>query len=275
MMDVKRNARALARRAAVEVLARTDPGDAADFPQDTVLLLHQVHDHWMPKMEAVVEMLAEHAEPATYTEICAAPSSSRRFTVTFDDGNKSQMAAAKRLSELGVSACFFIISDAVDADSAAADRISREQLWIEPEPFMDRSDLDSLLEMGHEVGSHTRGHANLARLSGDALVDQIAGSVEVLKPWMGDTAHFAWPYGRLEHTSRAVFEAVSEAGFATCAAALRGSGVLRLEPGLAPIVLRQSLNLDDSLAVQRRFIGRTAEASTASEQSLVKLLQVA
>jgi peptidoglycan/xylan/chitin deacetylase (PgdA/CDA1 family) len=247
----------MARRVAVEALARADRSDGLTAPNgDIILLFHHMPDHYLDRMDEVVAMMAEVAEPASYAEICAGPSESGRprFTVTFDDGNKSQMAAAERLAAAGVPACFFIIAKALDADEAETARICREELWMDSTPFMVRSDLDRLLEMGHEVGSHTVGHLNLAQISDDEMVHQIAGSKEQLAPWLGDMAHFAWPFGGPGDFTRRAYEAVVEAGYGTCATAMRGLGSWRPPVGGIPLTFRQSINLDDSLAVQRRFI---------------------
>lgn len=272
--DLQRRARGIARRAAVEVLARTDkPDPSAVAGGDIVLLLHHIPDHWIPRMEAVVAMMMEFATPVTYSEICAEPSSANgntqaRFSVTFDDGNLSQVKAAEHLQAMGVSACYFIIADALDADQAETDRICREQLWMDSTPFMVRDDLDRLLAMGHEVGSHTLGHVNLAEQTEDGLRAQIASSKEALDPWLGTSAHFAWPFGGAPHFTRRAYDLVAEAGYASCATGMRGMGTWRPTDGAPPLVFRQSINLDDSLAVQRRFVLNSKQHVEPSQQAL-------
>ncbi|MGI9595271.1 MAG: polysaccharide deacetylase family protein, partial [Acidimicrobiales bacterium] len=271
-VGVKRRARAVARRAAVEVLARTDrPDRSAKAEGDIVLLMHHTPEHWLPKMDAVIEMMKQIAEPVGYAEICAEPSTPPRFSVTFDDGNKSQMKAAERLTDAGVSACFFVIADALDADEAETERICRQQLWMEPTPFMVRDDLDRLLDLGHEVGSHTLGHVNLARLSDEQLVAQIEGSRDRLAPWLGSAPHFAWPFGGPGDFSEPAYRAVADAGYVSCATGMRGMGLWRPTVDSPPLVFRQSINLDDSLPVQRRFVLNSEQHLGPSKQALAYL----
>ncbi|MEM9652723.1 MAG: polysaccharide deacetylase family protein [Actinomycetota bacterium] len=251
----KRKARAMVRRVAVEVLARTDRPDESMVPNgDVVLLFHHMPDRYLDRMDDVVAMMQELAEPATYAEICATPSETPRFTVTFDDGNLSQMAAAERLTAAGVPACFFIIAKALDADDEEAARICREELWMRPTPFMGPRDLDRLLELGHEVGSHTVGHLNLDQISDDEMAYQIGHSKELLEPWLQEAPHFAWPFGGPGDFNRRAYELITDAGYVSCATAMRGLGSWRPTEQSIPLLFRQSINLDDSLAVQRRFI---------------------
>lgn len=272
--DLQRKARGLARRAAVEVLARTDKSDPSAIDGgDIVLLLHHIPDQWIPRMEAVVEMMMEFATPVTYSEICNGKAvrnetSKPRFSVTFDDGNLSQVKAAEHLEAMGVSACYFIIGDALDADEAETDRLCREQLWMDSTPFMVRSDLDRLLEMGHEVGSHTLGHVNLAEQPEDGLRAQIETSKELLSPWLGNSPHFAWPFGGAPHFSRRAYDLVAEAGYVSCATGMRGMGTWKPVDGAPPLVFRQSINLDDSLAVQRRFVLNSEQHLAPSREAL-------
>ncbi|MGH1489463.1 MAG: polysaccharide deacetylase family protein [Acidimicrobiales bacterium] len=266
---LKRKARALARRVAVELLARTDRPDDSAAPQgDIILLLHHMPDPFLDKMDEVVAMMSEIAEPASYSEICSTPSDTPRFTVTFDDGNLSQMKAAERLADAGVSACFFIIAKALDADEAETARICRDELWMDPTPFMVRADLDRLLSMGHEVGSHTVGHLNLAQISDDEMAHQIGGSREQLAPWMADSPHFAWPFGGPGDFTKRAYDLVSDAGYVSCATAMRGLGSWRPAAGGIPLTFRQSVNLEDSLAVQRRFILNSEQHVAPSTEAL-------
>src|SRR4029453_12694046 len=84
-------------------------------------------------------------------------------------------------------------------------------------------DLERLRERGHEIGSHTRRHRDLAGLSDAELGDEIAGSHQDLVGRLGDTPHFAWPYGRFKYFSAQAARTVYQARFRSCASAERGA----------------------------------------------------
>lgn len=90
---------------------------------------------------------------------------------------------------------------------------------------MDWNDLDQLLKNGHEIGSHTMGHINIAETNIKIVEDNINESYEILNKHMGKVLHFAYPYGRFSHFNKQAFDLVFKAGFTSCASAVRGCHV--------------------------------------------------
>ena len=82
---------------------------------------------------------------------------------------------------------------------------------------LTRADLQTLIDAGWTVGSHTRTHRTLSCLSADELRSEIAGSRDDLARLLGlhDVA-LAYPYGGSEHISDDVQQEAARAGF-TCA----------------------------------------------------------
>ncbi|WP_369293454.1 polysaccharide deacetylase family protein [Nocardioides sp.] len=64
---------------------------------------------------------------------------------------------------------------------------------------MTWDDLVDLKQAGHAIGSHCRQHVPLVDFESAQAEDQLKGSVEVLRERLGETRHFAWPFGGLAH----------------------------------------------------------------------------
>jgi peptidoglycan/xylan/chitin deacetylase (PgdA/CDA1 family) len=155
---------------------------------------------------------------------------------SLDDGFRSCLASLRILEECGACACVFVCSAAVD--EKRLDRLSafcRERLGVAPTQFLSWDDLATMLRAGHEVGSHTRTHANLAALGTAELEDEIAGSRAELEARLGPIHHFAWPFGRFFHVRRQVIDAMARAGYASSASTERGCHVV--PAGRSPTIL--------------------------------------
>ena len=148
--------------------------------------------------------------------------------VTFDDGYAEAFErAAPVLRELGLPACFFIVTDFVGT--------SRPAPWDRERGiasrWMDWPQVRSLSRQGFEIGAHTRGHLDLARLSRDGARAEILGSKLRLERELGRAVRlFSFPFGGRENTSAAVRELVREAGFSCCVAAHGGVVTCRSDP---------------------------------------------
>ncbi len=145
------------------------------------------------------------------------------LVVSFDDGLKNHYRAAEILAACGVSACFFVCPSIVGETRAEAiAEFCRTQLRTAPTEFLDWDELAHLKKLGHEIGGHTMNHENLAALSLPELNDTIARSREVLSGRLGETRHFAWPYGRFWHFTPEGAAAVFASGYDSCASAEHG-----------------------------------------------------
>jgi peptidoglycan/xylan/chitin deacetylase (PgdA/CDA1 family) len=144
--------------------------------------------------------------------------------VTFDDGFRNQLdVAAPLLAEHGFSACFFLVTELLGADEEAARRFCRERLHL-PRPVepLGWGDAERLLELGHELGSHTRSHPDLTAVARERLVEELESSRAELEERFGHVRHFSAPYGDGRRFSAAISEAARTVGYESCASALRG-----------------------------------------------------
>jgi peptidoglycan/xylan/chitin deacetylase (PgdA/CDA1 family) len=114
--------------------------------------------------------------------------------LTFDDAFVSfGDVAAPLLGEHGLPATVFVVTDAAGATNRWTGRVDR---GIPELPLLNWNSLGRLAEQGIDLGAHTRTHADLTRLSGRELHDEVAGSAERIAFETGRTpTTFAYPYG--------------------------------------------------------------------------------
>lgn len=123
------------------------------------------------------------------------PDDADAIAITFDDGFENfAQVAAPMLLEHGWPVTLFVVTD----------RAGRTNDWngspeegIPTLPLLDWPALARLAAAGVTLGSHSRTHRDLTRLTRDALMCEIETSAERLRQETGITPrHFAYPYGR-------------------------------------------------------------------------------
>ena len=87
-------------------------------------------------------------------------------SITIDDGHRSGLQFAEALSEMGVSATFFITP----------------KFMIDREGYFSKQDLKKLLALGMDIGAHGFSHAKLSNLSREKLFFELQAS----KEWIED-----------------------------------------------------------------------------------------
>ena len=125
--------------------------------------------------------------------------------LTFDDGYQHLAEHAfPVLRQYGFSAAVFVVTGLIGRtnawDEATGDSAMR---------LLDADELRYWAGMGIEFGAHSRTHADLRKLRGMALCEQVAGSHAELERVLGrEICAFAYPYGLYDNEVRA---AVAEA----------------------------------------------------------------
>jgi len=99
-------------------------------------------------------------------------------SLTFDDGDADQMAAARVLRHYRLPATFYIITGAVGTPG-----------------YVTRSDLHELATDGNEIGGHTVSHLRLTALTTAEARRQVCGSRSILARWGYQATSFAYPGG--------------------------------------------------------------------------------
>lgn len=251
------SARARARAVALTVLGRLPRRFA---PGVRIVHYHFVFDDELDSFGRQLVFLAGVFEPVSLSEaverLRTGAVQGREVVVTFDDGFRNQLRnAAPLLAEHGIAACFFVITELVSAAPDRAAQICAERLHLaRPVEPLSWEDLDELLGLGHEIGSHTRTHRNLVELEPAALEEELVSSREELRRRLGrPIAHVSAPYGDRDRFSPVVSRAARAAGYLSCATALRGLN----RPGGDVFALRRDhLEAGRPLGDLRFFLGR-------------------
>ena len=142
----------------------------------------------------------------------------RRCEITFDDGYASVFEnAIDPLARFGFRAIQFLVAGQIGGlnswDIAAGEVPAR---------LMDRSQVQSWIQAGHDIGSHTVSHPRLTRLPRERQQEEIRASKAMLEDQFSCAVrHFCYPYGDLDER---VMEFVAEAGYSTACTHLE-SGV--------------------------------------------------
>ena len=114
-------------------------------------------------------------------------------SLTFDDGNSDQMAAAAIMKARNMPGTFYINSGAIGMSG-----------------FLTRDQLTTLAADGHEIGGHTLNHTDLTTLPTDEARRQICLDRANLHGWGLQPRSFAYPFAVLTPTVRGL---VAECGY--------------------------------------------------------------
>ena len=162
----------------------------------------------------------------------------RYFSVGFDDGLKSCFGGALPiLAELRVPAAFYVVSDLIGQSFDADHRVARDVFGFKGRgtalEFMTWEDCRALAAAGMTVGSHSRGHAKLARLDrAQALAEMISSKQAIERETGRACRHFCAPYGLpgTDFDSTRDPALAREAGYASFASSARGAMAANGDP---------------------------------------------
>ncbi|GAB4080168.1 polysaccharide deacetylase family protein [Modestobacter muralis] len=124
-------------------------------------------------------------------------------TLTFDDGDADQLAAAQTLRDNGLAGTFYVPSG-----------------WIGAPGYLSRADLGSIAAAGHEIGGHTVNHADLTQVPATEAKAQICNGRATLQSWGFQPRSFAYPFSTSNPT---VEQLAAQCGYDTS----RGLGDVR------------------------------------------------
>jgi peptidoglycan/xylan/chitin deacetylase (PgdA/CDA1 family) len=188
-----------------------------------VLGYHAVSETWPSDLAVTSTQLRRQLEwllrrgytGATFSDTVAARPRNRTVVVTFDDAYRSVLERAYPiLTSLGLPGTVFAVTDF--ADDGRHLHWARSTDW-RGGPYenelrgMTWDELKELADQGWEIGSHTRTHPRLTRLSDEALAHELRESREACERALGRPCpSLAYPYGDFD--SRVV-EKAAEAGY--------------------------------------------------------------
>ncbi len=155
-------------------------------------------------LPALTVMSLLNAEPARAVRPAAGPAAGdARVTapprtvvsLTFDDGDADQMAAARVLGRYGLPATYYIITGAIGAPG-----------------YMTLADLRELAASGNEIGGHTVSHLDLTAVAPAEARRQVCQSRQTLAAWGFRAVSFAYPGGGYDPAAEAI---VAACGYST------------------------------------------------------------
>jgi peptidoglycan/xylan/chitin deacetylase (PgdA/CDA1 family) len=207
-------------------------------PDVMVLCYHAVSPTWDATFSItptslrrqIRSLVRQGWHPTTFETAVGAPPAPKTLAITFDDAFASvKRYAVPILQELGAVATVF----APTGFMAGGETLQWPGIeeWVQTEhrselTAMAWSDLRQLLDLGWEIGSHTRTHPRLTRCSDEQLREELAGAQTDLRRELGiDAAAIAYPYGDVDQR---VVAAATEAGYR--AGAALGSRLDKLGP---------------------------------------------
>jgi peptidoglycan/xylan/chitin deacetylase (PgdA/CDA1 family) len=172
----------------------------------SVLLLHRVTDAIAPDSLTVSKAyfremcrrLRQSFHVVPLSEIYRlingpAPLPPRTLAITFDDSYQEDLDAARVLAEHGLPACFFLPTAYIGSKSPFDPSYPHlGNLTVE--------EVKELVRLGHEVGSHTVTHPDMAHVSLDQAEDELVRSKQILEEYVDRPVRwFAYPFGGPEH----------------------------------------------------------------------------
>lgn len=214
-------------------------------PRVQFVYLHHVFRDEEAGFRGLLGELARHHTFLGHSEAVARVKSGNvdrpYVSVSFDDGFADNRVAAAILEEFGARGCFYVCPAIVgERDPTRLQSFCRARLRFPlATEFLGWSDLESLLSRGHEVGAHTMTHPNLGEADRDETETEIRSSHEELEKRLGGVRHFAWPRGQWRHFTPFAREVVFDAGFESCASAVRGSHVAKARGPVRDLCIRR------------------------------------
>lgn len=110
----------------------------------------------------------------------------KRFVlITFDDGYKNNLDAAKILKKYNFSAIFFIATDYIGKS-------------LDNTPMLDENDIKHLITLNMQIGSHSHFHTKLSELTQEEIIDNIVQSKQILSKYQ-NIYDFAYPFGNYDN----------------------------------------------------------------------------
>ena len=196
-------------------------------PRIQFLYIHHLFTDEEQKLEALLLRLSKGHTFISYShaveKILSGTIDKPYIVFSSDDGFKNNLKAAEILNRYDAKACFFINPGIIgEADFNRIEKYCTETLRFPPVGFLNWGDVAQLQKWGHEIGSHTMMHMNIAEAGVQEINDDMRQAFGVLNEKCGIAKHFAFPYGRFAHFSSVGRKAVFEAGFTSCATAERG-----------------------------------------------------
>lgn len=251
-------------------LVQKKPNEALKVPRIQFLYIHHIFkDEEKELHELILWLQRTQHRFISYTEaherILQNNIDQPYVVFSSDDGLRNNITAGKIFSLYGISACFFINPSVIgETNYNKVALFCQNRLHFPPVQFMNWDEVNELQKMGHEIGSHTMNHINIAATPIAEMTADIAESYRILTSRCGPQKHFAYPYGRFFHFNEAGRKAVFDAGFQSCCSAERGCHInTNHTPDYSKLLIRRDhIILDWNLNHIRYFLARNVRKAS-------------
>jgi peptidoglycan/xylan/chitin deacetylase (PgdA/CDA1 family) len=142
--------------------------------------------------------------------------------ITFDDGySENAEYAIAELARRNLTATYFVSTEFVRTGLPFPHDL-KAGVPLAPNTV---DELRSFIDLGMEIGAHTRNHPDMGKIGQIELIrDEIGGSMEDLRRWLKiEARYFAFPFGLPQNVTQAAVDVIQElgmAGFCTAYGAL-------------------------------------------------------
>jgi peptidoglycan/xylan/chitin deacetylase (PgdA/CDA1 family) len=209
-----------------------------------ILVYHLVLEEDRKSFEEQIKFITDHFEVCSVSKIIQAVQNkdgdkSYNAAITFDDGFRVLMRdGLEILEKYGVKACFFVptgfveLNDQPDVAARFSLRAHYYNLPLEP---IQPQDLQSLVKLGHEVGSHGISHISLSAMSIKQAIRELELSRQQITEWTGVAPTcFAYPYGETSSVLGDPTQWIRQAGYRFGLTQRRGRVGQHTDPFLIP-----------------------------------------
>ena len=197
------------------------------------LYLHSVFDDQIEKFEELIISLIKlgvFVDTETLVKMLRGEKEidGRYFHLSFDDGFKNNyINAIPILTKYNIPCIFFIPTEIIGASWEVTKnyciKTTHHGGVIE---MLKWEELNEIVSLGFEVGSHTKRHARLSSISHDfnLLQDEVLSSKNVVETNLGiECKYFAWPFGRHNDVDKVSLKMIESSGYNACFGAFRGT----------------------------------------------------
>lgn len=148
--------------------------------------------------------------------------------ITFDDGYQNNLTyAAPILKKYGFSATCYIVSENIGSSNTwdLKDKITQR-------PLMTENEINEWLELGFDIGAHTKTHPDLTCVSNEqALIEINDCKIELEEKFKVSVNDFCYPFGRFNDF---VLNVLKESDYTTATSMQRGRVNLNSNKYLLP-----------------------------------------
>jgi len=197
------------------------------------LYLHYVFDDQIEQFEELIINLMElgvFVDTETLVKMlrCEKEIDGRYFHLSFDDGFKNNYTnAIPILTKYNIPCIFFVPTAIIGASwEVTKNYCIKTTHYGGVIEMLKWEELNEIVSLGFEVGSHTKRHPRLSSISHDfnLLQDEVLFSKNDIETNLDiECKYIAWPFGRHNDVDKVSLKMIESSGYNACFGAFRGT----------------------------------------------------